>query len=101
MYWNYGCDITMPSAGNAIAFGRGTVFNLKGGGSLTGGFPTVNIDDRGRVIVLIADRNTVLVESLTDNLQLGGCNLNMSAGRPHIFFCDGCKWHLIGHHNDF
>ena len=110
-YLNQGCDISGVGAdGNvgttistALEFGRGTYFNLKGGGTFTGGFQTTNVDEKGRIIYLIADQKTILVDSgtATTNLDLGGCNLNMAAGRPHMFFFDGCKWHLIGHHNDF
>jgi|GEM_PF-4080868 len=89
-----------------LEIGEGTWFWLTGGGVRDGGFTTLtsnNIDEKGRIIILVADRNTILVDSgdASTNLDLGGCNLNMAAGRPHMFFFDGCKWHLIGHHNDF
>lgn len=98
-FLNQGCDVQITGS-SALEFGRGTWFNLVGGGELTGGFQTPNVDDRGRIIYLVANQNTILRHHTT-KLDTGGCNLNMSAGRPHAFFCDGCKWHLIGHHNDF
>lgn len=102
-----GCNISGDGSDGDVAteistpleFGRGTWFNLNGGGTFTGGFQTPNIDERGRIIYIVADQNTILVNAT--NLDLGGCNLNMSAGRPHQFWTDGCKWHLVGHHNDF
>jgi hypothetical protein len=114
-FLNQGCDISGSGANGSVAteistpleFGRGTYFNLKGGGTFTGGFQSTNVDQKGRLIVLIANQNTILVDSgdAATNLDLGGngspCNLNMAAGRPHMFFFDGCRWHLIGHHNDF
>lgn len=97
-YMNEGCNVQITGS-SALEFGRGDWFNLVGGGELTGGFQTANVDDRNRRIMLIANQNTILRHA--GNLDLGGCNLNMAAGRPHEFFCDGCRWHLIGHHNDF
>ncbi len=97
-----GCDISISSAVTPLEFGRGEWFNLLGGGQLNAGFQPTFPDERGRRIMIIADQNTVFQASAgLNNLDLGGCNLNLAAGRPHEFFSDGCKWHLIGHHNDF
>lgn len=107
---NQGCDVSGVGADNsvgtavttALEFGRGTWFNLLRGGTFTGGFQTTNIDEKGRIIYLVANQKTILVDGLgTTNLDLGGCNLNMGAGRIHAFWFDGCKWHLMGHHNDW
>ena len=109
MYWNQGCDISGDGSDGDVAtaittplqFGRGVVFNLLNGGSFQAGFQETNIDQKDRIIVLVADRNTILeAHPATTNLGLK-CNLNMAAGFPHMFRFDGCKWYPIGHHNNF
>lgn len=99
IFLNEGCDVEISSAATKLEFGRGAWFNLLGGGQLNAGFQDTFPDERGRFIIIMANQNTIFQTG--GNLDLGGCSLNMAAGRLHMFFSDGCRWHLIGHHNDF